>query len=237
MINIFSEDRKPDFLGGEVIVIDKDKDWSSYDVIRKIKSLLRYKLDLKKIKIGHAGTLDPLATGVLVVCTGKATKTISEIQASEKEYFATIKLGETTPSYDMETPINQTFETDNLSENKIIEVLNSFKGNILQTPPIYSAVWHNGKRAYEFARKGKEIELLEREVFIKEIVLEKFFLPFINIKITCSTGTYIRSLANDIGKKLDNGAFLYYLRRIRSGNFSENESIKINEFENILNKM
>lgn len=237
MCNIFSKDRKPDFKEGEIIVIDKEKGWSSYDVIRKIRFLLKHKLNLKTIKVGHAGTLDPLATGVLVVCTGKATKTISSIQTDEKEYLATIKLGATTPSYDMETEIDKTFSTENITINDLKSVLENFKGNIKQTPPVFSAVWHNGKRAYKYARAGKQIELKEREVMIRNIEIKDFSSPFFTLLISCSTGTYIRSLAHDIGFALDNGAFLYYLRRIRSGKFSIDDAIKIDEFEEILNKM
>lgn len=231
------ENHKPNFKDGEIIVIDKEKGWSSFAVVRKIKIILKTKLDLKKIKVGHAGTLDPLATGLLIICTGKATKTISKIQSSEKEYLATIKLGATTPSYDLETDINKTFPISHISEKKFRDVLKKFTGNIQQAPPLYSAVWHNGKRAYKYARAGKEIDLGKRDIFIRKIDLEKFFPPYATISTSCNTGTYIRSLANDIGEALDSGAFLYYLRRIRSGDFTIDDAIKIDELENFLNKM
>ncbi len=237
MSEIFNANRTPDFNSGEIIVIDKEKGWSSFDIVNKIKFILKHKFGLNKIKIGHAGTLDPLATGVMIICTGKATKTISELQITEKEYLATIQIGATTPSYDLETEITQTFPTDSITEKQILQVLKCFEGEIYQTPPIFSAIWHKGKRAYKFAREGQEINLKKRKVFINNIKLEEFILPYATLSVTCSTGTYIRSLANDIGKKLDNGAFLYYLRRIRCGNFTLNDAINIEEFEKIINKM
>lgn len=237
MHKIFDKNRTPDFESGEVIIIDKDHGWSSFDVVRKIKFILKYKLGLNKIKVGHAGTLDPLATGLVIVCTGKATKTISELQVSEKQYIATIQLGATTPSYDLETEIDNTYPLENITEEKLIEAIESFKGEIIQTPPIFSAIWHEGKRAYKLARKGEQIELKKRKVFIKNIEIQKIFLPFFTVLIDCNSGTYIRSLANDIGKRLDNGALLYYLRRIKNGNFTENDAIKIDEFEKIINNL
>ncbi len=237
MLQVFTKDRTPDFEAGEIIIIDKDKDWSSFDVVNKIRFTLKHKLGLKKIKVGHAGTLDPLATGVLVICTGKATKTISELQTDTKEYVATIKLGATTPSYDLETEIDREYDLNNISYEIIENALNGFVGKIEQAPPVFSAIWHKGKRAYEFARKGKEIELKKREVEISKIEIKEYNLPFLTIAISCGTGTYIRSLARDIGIALDNGAFLYYLRRVKSGKFSIDDAIKTNEFENIMNNL
>lgn len=237
MLQIFTKGYTPDFEAGEIIIIDKDKGWSSFDVVNKIRFTLKHKLGLKKIKVGHAGTLDPLATGVLVICTGKATKTIAELQTNTKEYIATLRLGATTPSYDLETEIDREFDLNNITYGKIENILKSFVGKSEQTPPVYSAIWHKGKRAYEFARKGKEIELKKREIEISRIEMQEYNSPFLTMLVSCSTGTYIRSLAHDIGKALDNGAFLYYLRRVKSGNFSIDDAIKINEFEKIVNNL
>lgn len=237
MLNSFYFDRKPDFESGEIIIIDKPLYWSSFDVVKKIRNILRSYLGNKKIKVGHAGTLDPLATGLLIICTGKATKLIEKIQNGEKVYETIFRLGATTPSFDMETEIDKTFSYEKITEEKIIEVVNSMKGISYQTPPIYSAIQIKGKRAYEYARKGKEINLDAREINISDIKIDKISMPDIYLTINCSKGTYIRSLANDFGKKLDNGAFLYYLRRIKSGDFSIENSLELNSFENLLNKM
>lgn len=237
MNKILTKNANPDFLAGEIIVIDKEIGWSSFDVVNKIRFMLKYKLKQKKIKVGHAGTLDPLASGVLVICTGKATKKISELQTNDKEYLATFQLGATRPSFDMETEIDTEYSIDNITEEKINAVAKSFIGEMEQSPPIYSAIWHKGKRAYEFARRGEEIELKKRKIRISEMKIEKIFLPFITVSIICSTGTYIRSIADDFGKRLDNGAFLYYLRRTRSGIFKEKDAIKTDEFESFLNNL
>ncbi|MDR2011267.1 MAG: tRNA pseudouridine(55) synthase TruB [Bacteroidales bacterium] len=237
MHKFFNFDREPDFESGEILLIDKPKDWSSFDIVKKIRNLLSTYLGKDKIKVGHAGTLDPLATGLLIICTGKATKLIESIQEGEKEYEAVFRLGAITPSYDMETEISEEFDYSCITEEMIINTAKSMEGISFQTPPIYSAIQINGKRAYEYARKGKEIKLDKREINIPNINIQKILIPYVNLIITCSKGTYVRSLANDFGKKLDNGAFLYYLRRLKSGNYSIDNAIEMKNFEEFLNKM
>ncbi len=221
---------KTDFQNGVIILIDKPYEWSSFDVVKKIKSVLRNQFDLKKIKIGHGGTLDPLATGLMVVATGRSTKQLFSIQKQDKEYLANIRLGATTPSFDLETEIDNTYSTDELTREKIESVLLSFKGEIDQVPPLYSAKWINGKRAYEFARKGKAQEIKPVKITIHEIELINFDLPEIIIRVRCSKGTYIRSLASDIGKKLSNGAHLTGLRRTKSGDYKLSKALSVNDF-------
>lgn len=236
MIESFKLDRKPDFETGEIIVIDKPLTWSSFDVVNKIRYKLREITGNYKIKVGHAGTLDPLATGVLIICTGKYTKLIENLQEGEKVYEAIFRLGASTPSYDMETDIDKEFDYSNISENQIYELAKTFLGNSMQTPPLYSAIQIKGKRAYEFARKGKKIKLEPREINISQFDVSKINLPDVSLTITCSKGTYIRALADDFGKKLDNGSFLYYLSRIKSGNYSIQDSIKLEDLIDFLNK-
>ncbi|MDD3740638.1 MAG: tRNA pseudouridine(55) synthase TruB [Bacteroidales bacterium] len=234
MLKSFNYNNTPDFESGEILVIDKPFRWTSFDAVNKIRFLLRRFTGNKKIKVGHAGTLDPLATGVLIICTGKATKLIDEIQSGEKTYEAGFRLGATTPSYDLETEINERFEIENITTDGIEKTAQSFLGTSFQTPPIYSAIQINGKRAYEYARKDKELILDKREITISEMKIIKIDIPDVMISISCTKGTYIRTIADDFGKRLDNGAFLYYLRRIRSGNYSINEAININDFENYI---
>jgi tRNA pseudouridine55 synthase len=236
MLIPFSLNREPNFELGEIIIIDKPLHWSSFDAVKKIRNLLTAHLG-KKIKVGHAGTLDPLATGLLITCTGKSTKLIEKIQNGEKVYETIFRIGATTPSFDMETEIDKTFDYSHITEQQIKETINSMIGISYQTPPVYSAIQINGKRAYEYARKGKEIKIKPREINISNININKIELPDVHLTISCSKGTYIRSLADDFGKKLDNGAFLYYLRRIKSGNFSIDDSIDLKNFELFLNKM
>jgi len=237
MLQSFSFDRTPDFEAGEILVIDKPLTWSSFDVVNKIRFKLRSYTGNRKIKVGHAGTLDPLASGVLIVCTGKATKLIEEIQGGEKVYDAVFRLGATTPSFDRETETDRTFVLPEYRDDQIIEVANSFIGQNFQTPPVYSAIQINGKRAYEYARKGREVKIEQREVFISDMKINEIKLPDVSLTVTCSKGTYIRTLADDFGKRLDNGAFLYYLRRIRSGSFSINEAVELKEFEEYMNNL
>jgi tRNA pseudouridine55 synthase len=225
------------FIEGEVIIINKDIDWTSFDVVNKIRYIIKAKLNIKKIKVGHAGTLDPKATGVVVVCTGKKTKEIDTFQNEQKEYIAEIKLGETTPSFDIETEPDNFFETNNLKEREIIEAIKSFKGLQQQIPPIYSAIHINGKRAYEIARQGKTVEITPREIEIFDIQILELKIPIIKIKIKCSKGTYIRALARDIGLKLNNGAHLISLIRTASGNYKIEDAIKISEFEHLINTL
>lgn len=203
---------------GYVAVIDKPLEWTSADVVRKVKFRLQRK-GYRKIKVGHAGTLDPLATGILLVCIGRATKRVDELQAERKEYVATLELGATTPSFDMEHPIDATYPIEHITREKVEAALASLTGERLQAPPIYSAKKVEGMRAYEFARAGEEVELRKALINIYSLTLEEYDLPHIRIRVECSKGTYIRSLAQEIGQALDSGAYLTSLRRTRSGEF------------------
>ena len=202
---------------GQLLLIDKPLNWTSFQVVNKIRWELKNKFGIKKLKVGHAGTLDPLATGLLLVCTGKMTKKISEIQALVKEYTGTFTLGATTPSYDLETPIDGTFPIDHLDDNALKEVINQFTGVVDQYPPVFSAIKKDGKRLYEYARKGEEIKINSRQVEILAFELTKIKLPTIDFYVKCSKGTYIRSLANDYGKALGSGAHVSSLRRTAIG--------------------
>lgn len=204
------------FPEGVVAVVDKPLGWTSSDVVRKLKYLLR-KLGYPKIKIGHAGTLDPLATGVLLVCIGKATKRVTELQAGEKEYVADVVLGATTPSGDLEHPIDATFPTAHITRERVEEALSSLTGERLQTPPVYSAKMIDGKRAYEYAREGEQVEMRRALINIFEMEILEFSMPLLRLRVRCSKGTYIRSLAIEIGEALESGAHLSALRRTRSG--------------------
>ena len=219
-----------DFEEGYIAIIDKPLEWTSTDVVRKIKYALQHRLGYKKIKIGHAGTLDPLATGVLIVCIGKATKMVNELQAEEKEYVADIELGATTPSYDLEHPIDKYYPTDHITREKIEQALRDLSGERLQAPPIYSAKKVEGVRAYEFARAGEEVELKKALINIYEMEILSFEMPHLKIRVRCSKGTYIRSLANEIGLALDSGAHLTGLRRTRSGGFTAENGWKLENF-------
>jgi len=202
---------------GELLLIDKPLNWTSFQVVNKIRWELKNKFGIKKLKVGHAGTLDPLATGLLLVCTGKMTKKISEIQALVKEYTGTFTMGATTPSYDLETPIDGTFPIDHLDDNALKEVINQFTGVVDQYPPVFSAIKKDGRRLYEYARKGEEIKINSRQVEISVFELTEIKLPTIDFYVKCSKGTYIRSLANDYGKALGSGAHLSSLRRTAIG--------------------
>ena len=202
---------------GQLLLIDKPLNWTSFQVVNKIRWELKNKFGIKKLKVGHAGTLDPLARGLLLVCTGKMTKKISEIQALVKEYTGTFTLGATTPSYDLETPIDGTFPIDHLDDNALKEVINQFTGVVDQYPPVFSAIKKDGKRLYEYARKGEEIKINSRQIEILTFELTKIKLPTIDFYVKCSKGTYIRSLANDYGKALGSGAHLSSLRRTAIG--------------------
>lgn len=222
--------RDVDFKEGYIAIIDKPLEWTSTDVVRKIKFALQHRLGYKKIKIGHAGTLDPLATGVLIVCIGKATKMVNELQAEEKEYIADIELGATTPSYDMEHPIDCRYPTDHITREKIEQALQSLTGERLQAPPIYSAKKVEGVRAYEFARAGEEVELKKALINIYEIKILSLEMPHLRISVRCSKGTYIRSLAHEIGLALESGAYLTGLRRTRSGGFKVENAFALENF-------
>ncbi len=216
---------KEDFLDGQLLLIDKPLGWSSFQAVNKLKWAIRKKFHLKKIKIGHAGTLDPLATGLLLICTGKFTKKINELQGQVKEYTGTITLGATTPSFDLETSIDKTFPIDHISEEMIHTTKTSFIGKIEQVPPLFSALKKDGKRLYEFAREGKSVEIKKRTVTIYEFEITKIKLPNIDFRVVCSKGTYIRSLAHDFGKALQSGAHLTALRRTKIGDFNVNKAL------------
>lgn len=218
-----------DFEEGYIAVIDKPLGWTSSDVVRKIKFALQRK-GLRKLKVGHAGTLDPLATGVLLVCTGKATKQVERLQAEEKEYIADIMLGATTPSFDMEHPVDRTYPTEHITREAVERVLDSLKGERLQSPPIYSAKKIEGVRAYEFARAGEDVSMRKALINIYELELLKCELPEIRVRVRCSKGTYIRSLAAEIGEALDSGAYLTSLRRTRNGGFTVENAFGIEDF-------
>lgn len=214
---------------GEILYIDKPLHWSSFDAVKRIRGMLVRRLKIKKIKVGHAGTLDPLATGVMIVCTGKATKHIDELQAHVKEYIATIALGATTPSFDLETEIDETFPTEHISHELVEEVLAQFTGEIQQVPPAFSACKVDGKRAYKMARKGHEVELKPKLLVIDEIELLEYSQKSITIRVVCSKGTYIRALARDIGKALNSGGHLTALRRTRVGNVSIEQCLSVDD--------
>ena len=221
---------------GKVLILDKPYGWSSFRLVKKVRYLIRNNQDTGKIKIGHAGTLDPLATGLMILCTGKATKKISDFQNLEKEYVATIELGKTTPSYDKETPVDVVYESSHITEDLFKSVLSEFMGEQNQVPPLFSAKNIKGERAYKLARKGKKIELNPVPVFIREIELLEFLFPFARIKIVCSKGTYIRALARDIGISLKSGAYLTGLIRTRIGEHKLENAGTIEEFEKKIKK-
>lgn len=221
-----------DFIEGEILAFDKPLRWTSFDLVAKVRYQLCKKLGRKKLKVGHSGTLDPLATGVVVVCTGKKTKLIDKLQYDVKEYVATLQLGATTPSYDMERPVDATYSTSHITRQLIDETIPLFKGEQWQIPPIFSAIQINGKRAYEFARKGEEVELKPRLLVIDEIEALNFDAEQmqLTIRVVCSKGTYIRALARDIGERLRTGAYLTALRRTRVGNIHVEDCMTVDQF-------
>ena len=215
--------------------MDKPLGWTSFDVVKRIRGKLHHRLGIKKLKVGHAGTLDPLATGVLIVCTGKMTKQIDELQAHVKEYVAEITLGATTPSFDLETPIDATYSTEHITREQVEQVLQQqFVGSIKQVPPSYSACKVDGHRAYKMARKGKEVELKAKELVIDEIELLNYSMPRIEIRVVCSKGTYIRALARDIGQALGSGAHLTALRRTRVGGVRVDDCLQVPDMLDLL---
>jgi len=217
------------FPDGEILLIDKPLGWTSFDVVNKIRSTIKQTLNIKKIKVGHAGTLDPLATGLLIICTGKFTKKIDTFQGLDKIYIGSMFVGATTPSFDKETEVNKTFDTSTISKQQLTETAISFTGKIEQTPPIYSAVKVDGKRAFEYARKDDEVKLKSRQVTIHQFDLLNLDLPEIDFLVNCSKGTYIRSLVNDFGYKLNNGAYMSSLRRTAIGEYSVNDAYTVDE--------
>jgi tRNA pseudouridine55 synthase len=224
-----------EILEGKVLLIDKPLKWSSFQAVNKLKYVLKNQLNLpKKFKIGHAGTLDPLATGLLIICTGKFTKRITEIQAQAKEYTGTIVLGATTPSYDLETEIDATFSTEHITDTLILETTKQFIGEIDQKPPVFSAIKKDGKRLYEHARAGEEVEIKSRKTTIHEFEITRIQLPEVDFRVTCSKGTYIRSLAFDFGLALQSGGHLSALRRTKIGDYSVENGITPDDFEKSL---
>jgi len=215
---------------GQIILIDKPFEWTSFQAVNKIKWAIKKKFNLKKIKVGHAGTLDPLATGLLVVCTGKFTKKISEFQDLPKEYTGTITLGATTPSYDLETEVDQTFPTEHITEAFVKKTAAQFVGEIDQVPPLFSALKKDGKRFYEYAREGKELEIPSRKIKIIEFEITSIKIPEVRFRIICSKGTYIRSIARDFGAKLESGGYLSELRRTKIGDFEVVDAITPENF-------
>lgn len=213
-----------------MLAFDKPYEWTSFALVAKVRYLLCRKLGVKKLKVGHAGTLDPLATGVLVVCTGKATKRIEELQAHTKEYVATLRLGATTPSFDLEKPIDAEYPTEHITREMVEDVLSRFVGTIEQVPPVFSACKVNGSRAYDLARKGEAVELKAKTLVIDEVELLRCELPEIDIRVVCSKGTYIRALARDIGEALQSGAHLTALRRTRVGDFKVEDCLQLEAF-------
>jgi tRNA pseudouridine55 synthase len=217
------------FIDGEILLVDKPLGWTSFDVVNKIRSTIKQTLDIKKIKVGHAGTLDPLATGLLIICTGKFTKKIDSFQGQDKIYVGSMYLGATTPSFDKETEVNQTFNTASITKQQLTKTVVQFIGKIEQTPPIYSAVKVDGKRAFNYARKDKEVKLKSRQVTIHQFDLLNFELPEIDFLVACSKGTYIRALVNDFGAALNNGAYMSSLRRTAIGEYSVNNAYSVDE--------
>ncbi|MCF8296782.1 MAG: tRNA pseudouridine(55) synthase TruB [Saprospiraceae bacterium] len=222
-----------DLIEGEVFLINKPFEWTSFGVVKYVRNNLGRPFGIKKLKVGHTGTLDPLATGLLIVCIGKQTKNIEDYQDLEKEYTGSFFLGATTPSFDLETEINQTFEINSITEEQIIETSRKFIGSYEQFPPIFSAKQINGKRAYKYARKGQEVEMKSKLVNINQFEITKINLPEIEFRICCSKGTYIRSIANDFGKALNSGAYLASLCRTKIGSFNLEDAIDIDFFKNV----
>lgn len=217
------------FAEGRILYLNKPLHWTSFDVVNRVRGVLCLALGTKKLKVGHAGTLDPLATGVMVLCTGKATKQIDRLQAGVKEYVATLKLGATTPSFDLEHPVDAHYPTEHITRALVDEVLQQFRGEIWQVPPVYSAVKIDGKRAYDYARKAQEVEIQPKLLVIDELDVLHFALPVLTIRVVCSKGTYIRALARDIGRALHSGAHLTALQRTRVGDVSLADCREIDE--------
>ncbi|MDY0053185.1 MAG: tRNA pseudouridine(55) synthase TruB [Bacteroidales bacterium] len=220
-----------DIENGSIILVNKPYTWTSFQVVNKLKYHIKHKYGVKKFKIGHAGTLDPLATGLLIICIGKFTKRIEEFQAKEKEYTGVFRLGATTPCFDLEKPIDNEYSYIHITDDDILRVANSFIGEIDQTPPLFSAVKVEGKRAYELARENKEVELKSKKIIISEFEVKNINLPDVEFRIVCSKGTYIRSIARDFGLALNSGAHLIELERTRIGEFRLEDALNVNEFD------
>jgi len=224
-----------DLISGEIILINKDEGWSSFDVVNKIRYAIKKKFSINKIKVGHAGTLDPLATGLLILCTGKMTKKIDTLSILNKKYTGTITLGATTPSYDCETEIDKTYPINHINDEMILKQANSFIGSNNQKPPIYSAIKKDGKRLYKYARAGEKVEIKSRKIQILEFNILAIEMPNIHFEILCSKGTYIRSIAKDFGKNLNSGGYLSMLKRTEIGKHLVKDAYKVEDFiENVL---
>ena len=230
-------DAHTDFVEGRTLLIDKPIEWSSFDVVKKIRNVICRKYNLEKLRVGHAGTLDPLATGLMIICTGKATKQIGSYQEMEKEYVATLKLGESTPSFDLETDPDHSYPTEHITRALVVSTLETMKGESMQIPPVFSAKRLQGKRAYDFARQGKEPKMRPHPIHVSEIEIMNFDIPELKIRIRCSKGTYIRSIARDLGKALKTGAHITALRRTRIGTFTVEKALSPQKFEETLNKL
>jgi tRNA pseudouridine55 synthase len=225
------------FEDGQVLLFNKPVYWTSFDLVNKVRIMIRGSLGIKKIKVGHAGTLDPLASGLMIICTGRATKKIDEFRDLDKEYIATFHLGETTPSFDLETETDNHYPTDHITEISVRETLNNFIGENMQLPPIYSAKMIDGKRAYEFARKGIDKKLEPVAVFFREIELLSFGIPEIKIRLVCSKGTYIRSFARDFGLALKSGSYLSALERTAIGPYHVESAYDLDKFQEYIEQM
>jgi tRNA pseudouridine55 synthase len=223
-----------DFKAGVRLLVDKPKDWTSFDVVNKIRHKIKKRLGVKKIKVGHAGTLDPMATGLLIICTGKSTKTLEKYQGMPKEYTGTLKLGETTPSFDAETPVDAHYPTYHITEEAIEQARQQFLGDLEQIPPVFSAIKVDGQPLYKKARKGIEVKVEPRPVHIYSFEITRIALPEIDFKVRCSKGTYIRSLAHDFGKALDSGAHLVALRRTKIGDYSVDDAWQVKELVQVI---
>ena len=227
--------KETDFVSGALLLINKPPEWTSFDVVKKVRNLIKKKLQIKKIKVGHAGTLDPLATGLLIVCTGKFTKRIDEIKGQAKCYTGHFTLGASTPSFDLETKVNQTFETAHITKQLLEETAKQFEGELNQIPPIFSALKKDGERLYKLVRKNKKVEIESRKVTIHSFKITKINMPEVSFKISCSKGTYIRSIANDFGKALNSGAHLSELCRTKIGEYDLKQAANIKELEEKIN--
>ncbi len=236
MISKQSLSKSPDFIRGEVILFNKDLGWTSFDVVNSLKIFLKYEFGIKKIKVGHAGTLDPRATGLVIVCTGKKTKEIESYQAQEKEYSGAFYIGKTTPTYDTESEPDQEFPVDHITDELIRETTKQFTGEIIQIPPVFSALKIDGKKAYDYARKNEKVKMRERLIQIYSFEIQKIELPLVYFRVKCSKGTYIRSLAYDFGKALKSGAHLNSLCRTAIGSYKNEDALSIGEFKEYYKK-
>ncbi len=218
-----------DFISGETIVINKPYGWTSFSAVKRVRGAIQRRLNVKKFKVGHAGTLDPLATGVLLICTGRATRTIETLQNGWKEYVAEITFGATTPSYDLEKEIDATYPWEHITRESIESVLPRFTGRVMQVPPVFSAVKVDGKRAYKYARKGQEVEIKAKPLEIKEMEIVSWQPPVLTLRVLCSKGTYIRAIARDLGEALHSGAHLSGLKRIRVGDYRLEDALSVDD--------